>query len=81
MMQFAKLLAEKAAELVVGDGLAGVTQQGPLINDTRAAKGRSPRRRRTRPWRQSCSPAAQRHSHGGTFYQPTVLRDVAPTRC
>ena len=35
---FAARLAEKAGAYVVGDGLAGVTQQGPLINAAAVAK-------------------------------------------
>lgn len=74
---FAKLLAEKAADLVVGDGLAGVTQQGPLINEKALQKveahvadalGRGAR----------TLTGGAKDRHGGTFYQPTVLRDVAP---
>lgn len=75
--KFATLLAEKAADLVVGDGLAGVTHQGPLINEKALQKveahvadalGRGAR----------MLTGGAKDKHGGTFYQPTVLRDVAP---
>lgn len=75
--KFAKLLAEKAADLVVGDGLASVTHQGPLINEKALQKveahvadalGRGAR----------MLTGGAKDKHGGTFYQPTVLRDVAP---
>lgn len=75
--KFAKLLAEKAADLVVGDGLASVTHQGPLINEKALQKveahvadalGRGAR----------LLTGGAKDKHGGTFYQPTVLRDVAP---
>jgi succinate-semialdehyde dehydrogenase / glutarate-semialdehyde dehydrogenase len=74
--EFAKALAEKASALVVGDGLAGVTQQGPLINDKALQKvqahvddalGRGAK----------ALTGAKPDEHGGTFYRPTVLRDVA----
>ena len=74
---FAALLADKAGQLVAGDGLAGVTTQGPLINAKALEKveahvadalGRGAK----------VLIGAARDSKGGTFYQPTVLRDVAP---
>lgn len=74
---FAARLAEKAADLIVGDGLARVTAQGPLINEKALQKveahvadaiGRGAR----------VLTGAGRDAHGGTFYQPTVLRDVPP---
>ena len=74
---FAKLLAEKAGELVVGDGLAGVTQQGPLINDKALQKVETHVADAIGHGAKILA-GAHRDSHGGTFYQPTVLRDVAP---
>ena len=74
---FAKLLAEKAGELVVGDGLAGVTQQGPLINDKALQKVETHVADAIGHGAKILA-VAHRDSHGGTFYQPTVLRDVAP---
>jgi succinate-semialdehyde dehydrogenase/glutarate-semialdehyde dehydrogenase len=73
---FAKLLAEKAAELVVGDGLAGVTQQGPLINDKAVQKVQAHVADALGHGAKVLTGGAK-DSHGGTFYQPTVLRDVA----
>src|SRR5690606_27245981 len=74
---FAKLLAEKAAGLVVGDGLAGVTQQGPLINERALQKVEAHVADALGHGAKALTGAA-RHANTGTFYQPTVLRDVAP---
>lgn len=73
---FAKLLAEKASDLVVGDGLAGVTQQGPLINDKALQKVETHVAEALGHGAKVLTGGAK-DSHGGTFYQPTVLRDVA----
>jgi len=75
--KFAKLLAEKAADLVVGDGLAGVTQQGPLINMKALEKVEAHVAEALGHGAKALTGAAK-DKHGGTFYQPTVLRDVAP---
>ena len=74
---FAKLLAEKASRLVVGDGLAGVTTQGPLINAKALQKVEAHVADALGHGAKVLAGAA-RDSNGGTFYQPTVLRDVAP---
>jgi len=74
---FAKLLAEKASSLVVGDGLAGVTQQGPLINEKALQKVEAHVADALGHGAKALT-GASKDSHGGTFYQPTVLRDVAP---
>lgn len=74
---FAKLLAEKAAGLVVGDGLAGVTSQGPLINERALQKVEAHVADALGHGAKLLTGGA-RHANAGTFYQPTVLRDVAP---
>ena len=74
--QFAKLLAEKAAGLVAGDGLAGVTQQGPLINERALQKVEAHIADALGHGAKLLTGGA-RHANAGTFYQPTVLRDVA----
>jgi succinate-semialdehyde dehydrogenase/glutarate-semialdehyde dehydrogenase len=73
--EFVGKLATAVGKLAVGDGLAGRTDQGPLI-DTHAlakveehiadalAKGA----------RIACGGA--RHALGGTFFQPTILTEV-----
>lgn len=74
--QFARLLAEKADELAVGDGLAGVTQQGPLINERALQKVEAHVGDALGNGAKLLAGGA-RHASAGTFYQPTVLRDVA----
>lgn len=74
---FAKLLAEKAAALVVGDGLAGVTSQGPLINERALQKVEAHVADALGHGARLLTGGA-RHANAGTFYQPTVLSDVAP---
>src|SRR5450755_798385 len=73
--EFVRKLTAAVGKLTVGDGLAGHTEQGPLI-DTKAlakveehiadalAKGASI----------ACGGA--RHALGGTFFQPTILTNV-----
>ena len=73
---FAKLLAEKASALAVGDGLAGVTQQGPLINERALQKVEAHVADALGHGAKLLTGGA-RHANAGTFYQPTVLRDVA----
>jgi succinate-semialdehyde dehydrogenase/glutarate-semialdehyde dehydrogenase len=75
--EFAKKLGEAVGQLRVGDGLAGVTDQGPLI-DAKAvakveehiadavAKGATVRL------------GGKRHALGGTFFEPTILTQVTP---
>ncbi len=74
---FAEKLAAAVKKLKVGDGLEEGVQQGPLINaealakveahiaDALAKGGR-------------VTVGGHRHELGGTFFQPTVLRDVTP---
>ena len=73
---FAKLLAEKASALAVGDGLASVTQQGPLINERALQKVEAHVADALGHGAKLLTGGA-RHANAGTFYQPTVLRDVA----
>ena len=75
--EFAAKLTAAVGRLRVGDGLAGVTDQGPLI-DAKAvakieehiadalAKGASIRL------------GGKRHALGGTFFEPTILTGVTP---
>ncbi|KAK3238512.1 hypothetical protein CYMTET_51483 [Cymbomonas tetramitiformis] len=81
--EFARRLADLAEEMVVGNGLQGVTHQGPLINEAAVEKCE-------RHVADAVSKGAvvatggSRHSLGGTFFQPTVLTgcstDMAPFR-
>jgi len=74
---FTRKLVEAVSQLRVGDGLKGVTDQGPLIDDKALAKveehvadavGKGAK----------VAFGGKRHALGGTFYQPTVLIDVTP---
>jgi succinate-semialdehyde dehydrogenase/glutarate-semialdehyde dehydrogenase len=75
--EFAKRLKAATAQLRVGDGLAGVTDQGPLIDDKAVlkveehiadalAKGAK------------IALGGKRHALGGSFFEPTILTGVTP---
>src|SRR5271168_4411197 len=75
--EFAKKLAEAVGQLRVGDGLAGVTDQGPLIDAKAVAKieehiadavGKGAK----------VALGGKRHALGGTFFEPTILTQVTP---
>ena len=72
---FTRKLAEAVARLRVGDGLAGPTDQGPLIDERALAKverhladavGKGAR----------VVLGGKRHALGGTFFEPTVVEGV-----
>ncbi len=75
--EFTRRLVDAVALLRVGDGLKGVTDQGPLIDQRALAKVE-------RHIADAVSKGAQvarggrRHALGGTFYEPTVLTGVTP---
>src|SRR5450755_1953836 len=73
--EFSKKLAGAVAKLRVGDGLTGVTDQGPLIDAKAVAKveehiadalGKGA----------SVALGGKRHALGGTFFEPTILTGV-----
>ena len=73
--EFSAKLAQAASGMVVGDGLKGDTQQGPLINMAAVEKveehiedalGKGVR----------VITGGKRHQLGGSFFEPTVLADV-----
>ena len=74
---FAGKLAAAVAGLTVGPGLAGDSQQGPLINLQAVEKVE-------RHIADAVAKGARvvtggrRHALGGTFFQPTILADVTP---
>ncbi len=72
---FAEKLATAIASLRVGDGLKGVTDQGPLIDDNALAKVEEHVADAVAKGARVLS-GGQRHALGGTFYQPTLLADV-----
>ncbi len=72
---FASKLAGAVAKLRVGDGLAGATDQGPLIDDKALAKVEE-HVADARAKGAKVAIGGERHALGGTFYAPTVLLDV-----
>ncbi|SDE27988.1 NADP-dependent succinate-semialdehyde dehydrogenase [Rhodospira trueperi] len=73
---FAEKLAAAVRDMKVGDGLAGETQQGPLIDSAALDKvqdlvgdavGKGAR----------VVLGGKPHALGGTFYEPTILADVS----
>ncbi len=72
---FARKLAARVAELRVGDGLAGATDQGPLIDANALAKVEAHVADALAKGARVAI-GGQRHALGGTFYEPTVLLDV-----
>src|SRR5450631_22156 len=74
---FVAKLRAATAKLVVGDGLAGPTDQGPLINEAAVLKveehiadalGKGAK----------LVLGGHRHALGRTFFEPTILADVTP---
>ena len=78
MTRFAEKLAQAVAALRVGDGLAGVTDQGPLIDANALAKVEEHVADAVAKGARVLS-GGQRHALGGTFYEPTLLADVDPS--
>ncbi len=74
---FADKLAEAAAGLSVGDGLKGKTDQGPLIDEDAVRKVERLIADAVERGAKVVT-GGQRHSLGGTFFQPTVLANAAP---
>ncbi len=72
---FAGKLVEAVSKLRVGDGLAGPTEQGPLIDEKAVAKVE---RHIADALAQGARVAlgGKRHALGGTFFEPTVLTGV-----
>jgi succinate-semialdehyde dehydrogenase / glutarate-semialdehyde dehydrogenase len=73
--EFARKLSHAVAQLRVGDGLKGPTDQGPLI-DTKALAKVEEHIADALAKGARVAYGGKRHALGGTFYQPTVLTDV-----
>lgn len=73
--EFARRLAQRAAALVVGDGLAGLTHQGPLINDAAAEKVE---RHVSDALANGASVLTGGARRQGNFHEPTVLVGASP---
>ncbi len=74
---FAAKLAAAVAKLRVGDGLAGATDQGPLIDDKALAKVEEHLADALAKGARVVQ-GGKRHALGGTFFEPTVVTEVTP---
>jgi succinate-semialdehyde dehydrogenase / glutarate-semialdehyde dehydrogenase len=75
--EFAKKLKAAVTQLRVGDGLAGVTDQGPLI-DAKAVTKVEEHIADALAKGAKIALGGRRHALGGTFFEPTILTDVTP---
>jgi succinate-semialdehyde dehydrogenase / glutarate-semialdehyde dehydrogenase len=73
--EFAGKLMEAVRKLRVGDGLAGVTDQGPLIDDKAVAKIEEHIADAVAKGA-AVKLGGKRHALGGTFFEPTILTQV-----
>jgi len=74
---FSAALVKRVEALRVGDGLTGLTDQGPLINEAAVDKVERHIEDAVRGGARILA-GGSRHPAGGTFFSPTVLSDVAP---
>ena len=72
---FAERLAEASSKLVVGPGLEGETQQGPLIDDAAVEKVEE-HIQDALDKGATVIQGGKRHKLGGTFFEPTVIANV-----
>ena len=72
---FADKLAAASAALKVGNGLEQGVQQGPLIDEKAVAKVEEHIADATRKGGKVMT-GGKRHALGGTFFEPTVIRDA-----
>jgi succinate-semialdehyde dehydrogenase/glutarate-semialdehyde dehydrogenase len=75
--EFARRLAAAVAQLRVGDGLQGETDQGPLI-DERAIEKVEAHIADALALGAAVVTGGRRHALGGTYFEPTVLTGVTP---
>jgi succinate-semialdehyde dehydrogenase/glutarate-semialdehyde dehydrogenase len=75
---FVEKLSEKARNLKVGSGLEDGVTQGPLIDMAAVDKVESHIKDALAQGARLTA-GGERHALGGTFFQPTVLRDVTPS--
>ena len=73
--EFARKLAAAVGKLRVGDGLAGVTDQGPLIDAKAIAKIEEHVADAVQKGA-TVALGGKRHALGGTFFEPTILTGV-----
>jgi succinate-semialdehyde dehydrogenase/glutarate-semialdehyde dehydrogenase len=75
--EFSRKLVAAVAQLKVGDGLAGVTDQGPLIDANAVAKVEEHIADALAKGAKIAL-GGKRHALGRTFFEPTILTDVTP---
>jgi len=75
--EFTNKLKDAVAKLRVGDGLAGITDQGPLIDAKAVAKVEEHIADAVAKGAK-LSLGGRRHALGGTFFEPTILTEVTP---
>jgi succinate-semialdehyde dehydrogenase/glutarate-semialdehyde dehydrogenase len=75
--EFALRLKAAVAQLRVGDGLTGVTDQGPLI-DSKAVSKVEEHIADALAKGATLLLGGKRHALGGSFFEPTILTDVTP---
>jgi succinate-semialdehyde dehydrogenase/glutarate-semialdehyde dehydrogenase len=74
---FSNKLIDAVSKLRIGDGLKGVTDQGPLIDANALAKVEEHVADAVAKGGRIAA-GGKRHALGGTFFEPTVLLDVTP---
>jgi len=74
---FTAKLVQAVAQLKVGDGLKGPTDQGPLIDDKAVAKVEQHLADALAKGARVVQ-GGKRHALGGTFFEPTVITEVTP---
>jgi len=74
---FSRKLVQAVAQLRVGDGLKGPTDQGPLI-DTKALAKVEQHLADAVAKGARVALGGRRHALGGTFFEPTVVTEVTP---
>jgi succinate-semialdehyde dehydrogenase / glutarate-semialdehyde dehydrogenase len=74
---FARKLVQAVAQLRVGDGLKGPTDQGPLIDANALAKVEQHLADAVAKGARIAL-GGHRHALGGTFFEPTVVTEVTP---
>jgi succinate-semialdehyde dehydrogenase / glutarate-semialdehyde dehydrogenase len=74
---FTRKLVHAVAQLRVGDGLKGPTDQGPLIDAKALAKVEEHIADALKKGAHIAQ-GGKRHTLGGTFFEPTVLTEVTP---
>jgi len=74
---FTRKLVQAVAQLRVGDGLQGPTDQGPLIDDKALAKVEQHLADAVAKGARIVQ-GVKRHALGGSFFEPTVITEVTP---